>query len=321
MPSDPYFHPVSGFDLPRFAGVPTFMRLPYVGPNDGRLDQVQIGLVGTPWDGGTTNRPGPRHGPRQLRDMSTMIRAENGATGVRPFELVNCADLGDVAPNPADLQMSMARITEFYDALVARNIVPLTAGGDHLCSLPVLRALGKSAPLAMIHFDSHTDLFNSYFGGTLYTHGTPFRRAIEEGLLDPKRVVQIGIRGTAYDREDRDFAASVGVRIIPIEEFHARGVEDVMVEARDIVGTHPTYVSYDIDFIDPAFAPGTGTPEVGGPNSFQALQVARLLEGVQIVGADLVEVSPPFDESGGTAYLGVSVMFEMLCNMALSITR
>ncbi|MCF6445515.1 agmatinase [Nereida sp. MMG025] len=319
--SDPFFTPVSGFDLPRFAGVPTFMRLPHVPLDDPKLSEVQIGLIGTPWDGGTTNRPGPRHGPRQLRDMSTMIRAQNGATGVRPFEMVNCADLGDVAPNPADLQDSMDRITAFYSKVYTAGIVPLTAGGDHLCSLPILRALAKDGPLGMIHFDSHTDLFHSYFDGTMYTHGTPFRRAIEEGLLDPKRVIQIGIRGTAYDFEDRDFAKSVGITIIPIEEFHARGADDVMAQAKDIVGTHPTYVSYDIDFVDPAFAPGTGTPEVGGPNSFTALQVARLLEGVNIAGADLVEVSPPFDASGNTAYLGASLMFEMLCNMAQSIVR
>ncbi len=317
--SDPFFHPVSGFDLPRFAGVPTFMRLPHTDFDNPKFKDVQIGLIGTPWDGGTTNRPGPRHGPRQLRDMSTMIRAQNGATGIRPFETVNCADLGDVAPNPANLEDSMSRITAFYDRVIAANIVPLSAGGDHLCSLPILRSVAKASPIGMIHFDSHTDLFNSYFGGTLYTHGTPFRRAIEENLLDPKRVVQIGIRGTAYDNEDRDFAESVGVRVIAIEEFHARGVEDVMVEAKEIVGDQETYVSYDIDFVDPAFAPGTGTPEVGGPNSFQALQVARLLNGVNIVGADLVEVSPPFDASGATAFLGASIMFEMLCNMSQSI--
>ncbi|MBN2906725.1 MAG: agmatinase [Rhodobacteraceae bacterium] len=317
--SDAFFRPVSGFDLPRYAGVPTFMRLPHVDLDNPRIKDVQIGLIGSPWDSGTTNRPGPRHGPRQLRDMSTMIRAQNGATGVRPFELVNCADLGDVAPNPADLQDSMARITAFFDRVGDAGIVPLTAGGDHLNSLPILRALARSTPLGMIHFDSHTDLFHSYFGGTLYTHGTPFRRAVEEGLLDPRRVVQIGIRGTTYDSEDRDFADSVGIRVIPIEEFHARGPQDVMTEAKEIVGNAPTYVSYDIDFVDPAFAPGTGTPEIGGPDSYQAITVARMLGGVNIVGADLVEVSPPFDASGATAYLGVSIMFEMLCNMAVSL--
>lgn len=314
--SDPFFHPVSGFDLPRFAGMPSFMRLPHVGLDDPRLSEVQIGLIGVPWDGGTTNRPGPRHGPRQLRDLSTMIRAGNGATGVRPFELCNCADLGDVAPNPADLHDSMARVTAFFRRVAAAGIVPLAAGGDHLVSLPILRALALEAPLGMIHFDSHTDLYHSYFGGALFTHGTPFRRAVEEGLLDPARVVQIGIRGTTYDDEDRRFAESVGIRVIAIEEFHARGVADVMAEARGIVGAAPIYVSYDIDFVDPAFAPGTGTPEVGGPSSFQALQVVRELDGLAIVGADLVEVSPPFDQSGGTAFLGASIMFELLCVMA-----
>ncbi|MEI4196340.1 agmatinase [Roseovarius sp. E0-M6] len=319
--SDEFFHPVSGFDLPRFAGVPTFMRLPHVPQGHDRWGDVQIGLIGVPWDSGTTNRPGPRHGPRQLRDASTMMRAQHAVSGVRPFERARCADLGDVGPNPADIMDSMERITAFYDDVVAEGILPLTAGGDHLTSLPVLRSVAKNGPVGMIHFDSHTDLFHSYFGGTMYTHGTPFRRAVEEGLLDPKRVVQIGLRGTMYDTEDRDFAKANGIRLILIEEFHARGVEDVMAEAREIAGDGDTYVSYDIDFVDPTFAPGTGTPEVGGPNSYQALQVCRELEGVKIVGADMVEVSPPFDASGGTAFLGVSVMFEILCIMAAQVSE
>lgn len=313
--SDPFFTPVSGFDLPRYAGVPTFMRLPLVPPGHARFSEVAIGLIGVPWDSGTTNRPGARHAPRQMRDASTMIRAQNGATGLRPFEVANCADLGDVGPNPADIADSLGRITEFYRGVMAAGIRPLTAGGDHLTSLPILRALAAKAPLGMIHFDAHTDFFDGYFGGTPYTHGTPFRRALEEGLLDPRRVIQIGIRGTCYDTEDKDFARSHGVRIVEIDEFFARGVSDVMAEAREVTGGRPTYVSYDIDFVDPAFAPGTGTPEVGGPNSYLALRAARELAGVDIVGADLVEVSPPFDPSGGTAYLGVSIMFEMLCAM------
>ena len=314
--NDHFFQPVSGMDLPRFAGIPTFMRLPHLPRGDARWADVDVGIIGVPWDSGTTNRPGPRHGPRQLRDASTMIRAEHGVSGVRPFEAMNCADLGDVGPNPADIQDSMQRITAFYKDVIAAGILPLTAGGDHLSSLPILRAVAEKAPVGMIHFDSHTDLFHSYFDGTMYTHGTPFRRACEEGLLDPKRVIQIGIRGTQYDSEDRDFAKAEGIRIVPIEEFHARGPEDVMVEAREIAGTGATYLSYDIDFVDPTFAHGTGTPEVGGPNSYQALQVVRGLSGVNIVGADLVEVSPPFDASGGTAFLGVSIMFEMLCQIA-----
>jgi guanidinopropionase len=303
-------------DLPRFAGIPTFMRLPHLPRGDARWADVDVGIIGVPWDSGTTNRPGPRHGPRQLRDASTMIRAEHAVSGIRPFAAMNCADLGDVGPNPADIQDSMQRITAFYRDVMAAGIIPLTAGGDHLSSLPILRAVAEKAPVGMIHFDSHTDLYHSYFDGTMYTHGTPFRRACEEGLLDPKRVIMIGIRGTQYDSEDRDFARAEGIRIVPIEEFHARGPEDVMAEAREIAGKGDTYVSYDIDFVDPTFAPGTGTPEVGGPNSYQALQVVRGLTGVKIVGADMVEVSPPFDASGATAFLGVSIMFEMLCQMA-----
>ena len=313
--SDPFFKPVSGFDLPRFAGVPTFMRLPYVALDTPKIKDVDIGIIGVPWDSGTTNRPGPRHGPRQLRDASTMIRAQHPVSGIRPYEKLNCADLGDVSINPADIEDSMARITSFYKKLIEKGIKPLTAGGDHLTSLPVLRALAEKAPLGMIHFDSHTDLFHSYFDGTMFTHGTPFRRAVEENLLDPKRVIQIGIRGTQYDSEDLDFANSVGIRVIKIDEFFDRGIQDVMAEAKEIVGKNETYVSYDIDFIDPAFAPGTGTPEVGGPNSYEALKVVRELAGVKIVGADMVEVSPPFDPSSNTAFLGVSVMFELLCQM------
>ena len=313
--SDPFFKPVSGFDLPRFAGVPTFMRLPHVALDAPKIKDVDIGIIGVPWDSGTTNRPGPRHGPRQLRDASTMIRAQHPVSGIRPYEKLNCADLGDVSINPADIEDSMARITSFYKKLIQTGIKPLTAGGDHLTSLPVLRALAEKAPLGMIHFDSHTDLFHSYFDGTMFTHGTPFRRAVEENLLDPKRVIQIGIRGTQYDSEDLDFANSVGIRVIKIDEFFDRGIQDVMAEAREIVGENETYISYDIDFIDPAFAPGTGTPEVGGPNSYEALKVVRELAGVKIVGADMVEVSPPFDPSSNTAFLGVSVMFELLCQM------
>ena len=315
MSGDSFFTPVSGFDLPRFAGVPTFMRLPHVPPGHARFDEVEIGLVGAPWDAGTTNRPGPRHGPRQVRDASTMIRAGHPVTGVRPFERANCADLGDVGPNPVSVADTLERFAAFYKGLTERGIRPVTVGGDHLCSLPVLRGIAGDAPLGMIHFDSHTDLFHSYFGGELYTHGTPFRRAVEEGLLEPKRVIQIGIRGTMYDREDRDFAEAAGIRVVPIEELFARGVADVMAEAREIVGAHPCYVSYDIDFVDPAFAPGTGTPEVGGPTSFQALEVCRHLAGLDIRGADVVEVSPPFDQSGGTAYLAASILFELLVAM------
>ncbi len=316
MKSNSFFQPISGFELPRFAGMPTFMRLPNVGLSDKKISEVDIGIIGAPWDAGTTNRPGPRHGPRQVRDMSTMIRAQHGVNKIRPFDLKNCADLGDVAPNPASLEDTLKRFENYFSKIVDLDILPMTVGGDHLCSLPILRSLKKKYPFGLIQFDSHTDLFHSYFNGQMYTHGTPFRRAIEENLIDPRRTVQVGIRGTNYDSEDRDFALTEGIRIITIEEFFDRGVSDVMSEVKSILGNKETYLSYDIDFIDPAFAPGTGTPEVGGPNSFQALDVIRKLSGINLVGADLVEVSPPFDQSGGTAFLGSSILFEILCILA-----
>lgn len=317
--ADTFFQPVSAMELARFAGVPTFMRLPSLTSEHDRFKEVDLGLVGIPWDGGTTNRPGARHGPRQLRDYSTMIRAMNPVTGVSPFSLVNCADLGDVAPNPVDIDDTLDRVTTFFNVLVAQGIAPLTAGGDHLTTLPVLRALAKSGPLGLIQFDSHTDLFDTYFGGYKFTHGTPFRRAVEEGLVDPKRFVQVGIRGTAYNTDDIEWGEAQGIRIIRIEELFDRGIDDVMSEVRQIVGTAPTYCTYDIDFVDPTYAPGTGTPEIGGPNSFQAQQVIRQMSGMNLVGADLVEVAPPFDPNGGTAWLGISLMFELLCVLAQAV--
>ncbi|WP_170403225.1 agmatinase [Ruegeria arenilitoris] len=314
-----FFQPVSAMELARFAGIPTFMRLPSMTLDHERIAEVELGLVGIPWDGGTTNRPGARHGPRQLRDYSTMIRAMNPVTGVAPFSMVNCADLGDVAPNPVDIQDTLDRVTGFYADLTERGITPLTAGGDHLTTLPVLRALAKSGPLGLIQFDSHTDLFDTYFGGHKFTHGTPFRRAVEEGLVDPKRFVQVGIRGTAYNTEDIEWGEAQGIRIIRIEELFDRGINDVMAEVRSIVGTAPTYCTYDIDFVDPTYAPGTGTPEIGGPNSFQAQQVIRQMAGINLAGADLVEVAPPFDPEGGTAWLGISLMFELLCVLAQAV--
>jgi len=320
MTSDPFFHPPSGMDLPRFAGVPTFMRLPHVPPGHPREAEVQVGLIGLPFDGGTSNRPGPRHGPRQIRDLSSMIRAQHPVTRLRPFEAARCADLGDVGPNPAEVIDSLDR----FEAAVARwrglGIRPLVAGGDHLVTLPVLRGLARGGPaLGLVHFDSHTDLFPAYFGSPVPTHGNPFRLAVEEGLLDPRRMIQIGIRGTQYSRADFDFAEAHGIRIVTIEEFRRRGLADVMAEARDVVGDRAAYMSYDIDFVDPSVAPGTGTPEWGGPDAFEAMQVVRECAGLNIVGADLVEVSPPVDPSGGTAWLAASLMFEQLCVMVQAL--
>jgi guanidinopropionase len=311
--------PISGMVTPRFGGIATFMRLPHV-PLE-QADGLDIGLVGIPWDAGTTNRPGPRHGPRQIRDNSAMIRRMHQITRVTPYDLANCADLGDCPVNPADVQDGLKRVETWFKALIAKGIRPLVGGGDHLCSLPVLRAVGEKRPVGMIHFDAHTDLYDQYFGGFKYTHGTPFRRAIEEGVLDPKRTVQIGIRGTMYDDEDVAFGEKAGVRIIRIEEAMEKGTKAVMAEARRIVGDAPTYVSFDIDMLDPVYAPGTGTPEIGGFTTFQAQQMLRDLRGLHIVGADVVEVSPPFDPSGLTAYAGATMMFEILCSMAEDVEK
>jgi guanidinopropionase len=223
--------------------------------------------------------------------------------------------------NLTSVEHTLALVAGQFDRLRAADVTPLMLGGDHLMSLPVLRAMAKDGPLGFVHFDAHTDLFDGYFGGQRYTHGTPFRRAVEEGLLDPARMIQIGIRGTTYDGEDRAFAQSAGIRIVTIEEFRTRSVADVMAEAKSILGSGPTYLSFDIDGIDPAFAPGTGTPEIGGFTPFEAQAMLRLLDGVDIVGGDLVEVSPPFDPLGTTVWIGVSILFEILCITATAVAR
>jgi guanidinopropionase len=315
--ADKSFEPVSAMVTPRFAGIATFMRLPHVPPEE--ADGVDIGLIGVPWDGGTTNRAGPRHGPRQIRDMSSMTRRYHHVFRFSPFDLANVADLGDSPVNPIDLVDGVKRIETFFKDIVSRGIVPLTAGGDHLVSLPILRAVGEKAPVAMIHFDAHTDLYDGYFGGNKLTHGTPFRRAIEEGVLDPKKTIQIGLRGSAYDFEDRAFGEEHGVRLMDIEEATELGPEKVMAEARALVGDNLVYVSFDIDCLDPAYAPGTGTPEPGGFTTREAQALLRGLRGLNIVGADVVEVSPPFDPSGYTALAGATMMFELLCTMSEAV--
>ncbi|WP_421999930.1 agmatinase [Reyranella sp.] len=318
-PSRPAFpQPVSGTVVPRFGDVATFMRLPLSrDPAD-----VEIGMVGVPWDGGTTNRPGARHGPRQMRDLSTMMRRIHHVTGVAPYDLAICGDLGDAPVNPASVDDSLARIEDFYARLHAAGAVPLSAGGDHLITLPIMRGIRKGLPpLGMVHFDAHSDTWDTYFGGYKYTHGTPFRRAVEEGLLDPKRVVQIGIRGSLYKRDDNQWALDHGMRVITIEEYFDLGVEKVIAEARRVVGDGPTYISFDVDGLDPAYAPGTGTPEIGGYTPHEAQRMLRGLRGLDLVGGDVVEVSPPFDMSGNTALVGVTMMWEILCLLSEAVGR
>jgi guanidinopropionase len=256
-----------------------------------------------------------------MRDQSSMVRQMHQTFHLFPYDLANVADLGDCPVNPANIDDSMKRIETYFKKLIEKGIRPLCAGGDHLCSLPVLRALGEKKPVGMVHFDAHTDLYDSFYGGFKYTHGTPFIRAIEEGILDPKRTIQIGLRGSMNDLEDFKYGEKMGIRLMRIEEAKELEPKKVMEIARQVVGDGQAYVSFDIDMLDPVHAPGTGTPEIGGFTTFEAQQLLRGLRGLNIVGADVVEVSPPFDPTGMTAYAGVTMMFEILCSMAEDVAK
>jgi guanidinopropionase len=253
--------------------------------------------------------------------MSTLMRRVHHVSLTAPYELCRVGDMGDTPVNPIDLHDSLKRIEAYYDALHQAGAAPLSAGGDHLITLPILRGIAREAPVGLVHFDAHSDTGDSYFGGEKYTHGTPFRRAVEEGLLDPKRIIQIGIRGSMYDAGEKDWAESAGIRIVHIEEFFRLGPDAVIAEARRVVGDGPTYVSFDVDGLDPVYAPGTGTPEIGGFSTAEAQRMIRGLDGLDIIGGDVVEVSPPFDPSGNTALVGATMMFEILCILAPAVHR
>ncbi|MEX2520645.1 MAG: agmatinase [Paracoccaceae bacterium] len=299
---------------PRFTGLATFFRMPYVENfADAGLD---IGVCGVPFDGGVTNRPGPRHGPREVRNQSSLIRGVNQATGSTPFEAAKVADIGDAwIKRPFELSGAHQEIEDFFARVKAAGIRPLTCGGDHSVSLPILRALAKDGPVGMIHIDAHADTGDDY-GGSRFHHGAPFKVAVDEGLLDPKRVAQIGIRGPLYSKDMWKFSYDSGMRVMKMEEVEEKGWRAAMAEALEFVGDGPIYVSFDIDSLDPAYAPGTGTPEAGGLTMREAQGMIRMLKGRTIIGADMVEVSPPFDPGGVTALNGATVMFELLCVMA-----
>ena len=302
-------------NAPRYCGIPTFMRTPHAID----LNNLDIALVGVPYDGAVEARAGARQGPRQIRDMSSMMRSIHHVTRINPYELCRVADVGDVHFSQIfDVQASHADITDFYKRLHHSGIVPLSAGGDHSITLPIMRAIAADRPVGLVHIDAHTDCCDEEMNSK-YSHGTPFRRAVEEGLLDPKRAIQIGIRGAANSDECWEFGPKHGIRIVYIEEFNQLGLDKVIDEVRDVVGEGPTYLSFDIDSIDPAFAPGTGTPEIGGLTSLEAQGLIRGLRGLNLVGADVVEVSPPFDSSGTTALIAATIMYEMLCIVAEKI--
>ena len=301
--------PMSGNDMPRFAGPVTMMRLPSAETAEG-LDAV---FVGIPMDIGTSHRSGTRFAPRQIRAESTMLRPYNMWTKVSPFDRMQVADIGDIATNPFDLLDSVARIEAAYNDILGHGAIPLGLGGDHTLSLPVLRAMAKAhGPLGLIHVDAHADINPDMFGEKV-AHGTPFRRAVEEGLLDCNRVVQIGLRGTGYSDADFDWPREQGFRVVQAEECWHKSLTPLMEEVRDQLGQGPVYISFDIDSLDPSFAPGTGTLEIGGPITHQGMEIIRGAAGLNIVGCDLVEVSPPYDMQGATALVAANLLYEMLC--------
>lgn len=307
--SQTFNQPLGGNAMPRFGGPATMMRLPAQDTAEG-LDAC---FVGIPMDIGTSNRPGTRLGPRQIRDESRMLRPYNMATGAAPFDRLQVADIGDVPINTFDLKKSVDIITAHYDAILGHGAVPLTLGGDHTLTWPILRAMRKvHGPVALIHIDAHADINDEMFGEKV-AHGCPFRRAWEDDCLINDKVFQIGLRGTGYSPEDFDWGREKGWTVVQAEECWHRSLTPLMAEIRDRIGDAPVYLTYDIDSLDPAFAPGTGTVEMGGLTTIQALEIVRGCAGLNLVGCDLVEVSPPYDPSGNTALIGANLLYEMLC--------
>ena len=309
-----YNQPLSGNEMIRTGGPATFMRLPSQQTAQG-LDACFIGI---PMDIGTSNRPGARLGPRQIRDESRMLRPFNMATAAAPFSNMQVADIGDVPINTFNLKKSVDIITDFYDEVLSHDTIPLTLGGDHTLTWPILRAMrNKFGPVALVHVDAHADVNDEMFGEKI-AHGCPFRRAWEDNCLINNKVYQIGLRGTGYGPDDFDWARQQDWTVIPAEECWYKSLAPLMADIRSKIGNSPVYLSFDIDSLDPAYAPGTGTVEVGGLTSTQALEIIRGMAGLNVIGGDLVEVSPPYDPTGNTALIGANFLYEMLC--ALKVT-
>lgn len=291
------------------------MRLPYKEDYRG----IDIGLVGVPYDGAVTNRPGARHGPRAVRDASSLMRMVNMVTGVNPFEGLNIYDIGDVYPDkPFNIEESLDSMTEQFKEIFAAGIIPLACGGDHSISLPILRAIASHRPVGMVHIDAHCDTSEGHLGSKFH-HGAPFKHAVEEGLIDPARCIQIGIRGPLNNPGLWKFSYESGMRVITMEEFEDMGIDCVKKEIDAVIGDDPTYVTFDVDGLDPVYAPGTGTPEVGGLTTRETLSLIRHLRDKTIIGGDVVEVSPPWDQTGNTAMVGATFMYEILCIIANSL--
>lgn len=298
---------------PRFTGPRTYARLPYVQ----QLSGVQCAVFGMPWDGGASFRPGARFGPEAIRSASGMIRTYHADQGVQVFGELSTIDYGDAPTVPGYIEDTLDRIEEFVTPLVEAGVTTIGMGGDHSVTLAELRALARvHGPLGLVHFDSHTDLWQSYFGRP-FAHGTMFRRALEEGVVDPSRVVQAGMHGPLYHVSDEEIPDELGVMMIPWRELAQLDPSEFAARVRERIGQGPTFLTFDIDFVDAAFAPGTGTPEVGGPTSFQAISYLRELADVEFVGFDVVEISPIYDGPGQvTALLGANLIFDMLAMVA-----
>ena len=304
----PHPEPVDALVHARSGGIATFMRLPHISdPNE-----LDIALVGIPFDGGTTYRAGTRFGPRSIREQSAIIRPWNPVSKVNPFQKHRVADFGDFSVNPLSIEDTFCRVEDQMRPLLDAGVRCVCVGGDHSLSLPLLRAVAKKlGPVALIQFDAHNDLWDEYFG-CKYSHGTPFRRAIEEGLIREGYFLQVGLRGQVYSEHDFDFARKHEVKMITAEEFHSNGMAPFRKKLAAFRGA-PVYITLDIDCVDPAFAPGTGTPQVAGFTSYQTVELVRALQGLQIVGCDLVEVSPPYDNGDITSLLAANLLYELLC--------
>ncbi len=309
----PRYQPEDSLKSPRFTGPSTFARLPYVQD----LDGVDLAVVGVPFDTGVTYRVGGRFGPNAVRAASVMLRPYNTNLDVKPFDVLSCVDFGDVAIVPGYTERSYAAIEAAIAPIVEAGVVPLLIGGDHACTLPHLRAMRSRGPVAVIDFDSHTDAWDSYFGEK-YNHGTWMRRAIEEGLVDVARSIEVGLRGSVYDAADwTGLRAELGLEYLTTEDIFRLGPTEVAARIRQRVGAGPAFISFDIDVVDPAFAPGTGTPEAGGPSAHDMLLVVRALTDIDFVGFDVVEVIPAYDPAGQTATLAANLAYEMLSLVAL----
>ncbi|MFK7859610.1 MAG: agmatinase [Granulosicoccus sp.] len=307
-----YNQPLGGNEMPRFSGPSTMMRL----PSQLTAEGLQACFIGIGMDIGTSHRSGTRFGPRQIRQESAMIRPYNMKTRISPFDRIQVADIGDVPINTFNLAKSVDIIEAFYDSVLGYNAAPFTLGGDHTIVLPIIRAMAKKhGPVAVIHVDAHADVNDKMFGEKI-AHGTPFRRMVEEGLVVPGKVVQIGLRATGYADDDFDWSRNQGFRVVQAEDIWYQSLAPLMQEVREMMGDHPVYISFDIDSFDPAYAPGTGTAEPGGLTSHQGLEIVRGTYGLNLIGGDLVEVSPPYDQSGNTAMLGATILYEMLCAYA-----